>query len=271
MPRNTTPPAVISPRSAAARRRAAVTRRRFIAEVGSIEPFQQMFDQIPGVHFCVKDTRSRLIWGNNALFQRLAVHEDDLVGTNDHQYFPSYVAESFIADDQEVLRTGRPLLNRVGVWYNEQRMLDWFVKNKFPLRDRAGRVIGLIVSIQSYERMKHAHTPYAELSGVVEHIRNHLGDRLAVDRLAKLGGVSPRQLHRRFQAAFGLSVQEFLMRTRIQAAQDTLINSARSISEIAHAFGFCDQSAFTQSFRRHTGMTPRRFRVRYTMKVARAV
>ncbi|MFO1446777.1 MAG: helix-turn-helix domain-containing protein [Opitutaceae bacterium] len=252
-----------------ARSRRAALRREFIDQIGSIEPFQQMFNQIPGLHFCVKDAQSRLIWGNDALFQRLNVHEDDMVCTDDDQYFPAHIAEDFIRDDQMVLSTGKPLLNRVAVWYNQQRILDWFVKNKFPLRNRAGKVIGLIVSIQSYEGMKHAHTSYADLSRVIDYIRHHLGEDLTMDHLAKLGGVSPRQLHRRFKGAFGLSVQEFLMRTRIQAAQDSLIHTSRSLADIAQSFGFCDQSAFTQQFRKSTGMTPRKFRLRYTVHVAR--
>lgn len=62
--------------SAALRRdraRRAALRRKFLLKIGSIEPFQQMFHPLPGVHFCVKDAQSRLIQGNNALYQRLAI------------------------------------------------------------------------------------------------------------------------------------------------------------------------------------------------------
>jgi AraC-like DNA-binding protein len=58
-------------------------------------------------------------------------------------------------------------------------------------------------------------------------------------------------------------VQEFLVKTRIQAASETLLKSDLSIAQIANDYGFCDQSAFTQLFRKHMGMTPRRFRVQY--------
>ena len=36
-----------------------------------------------------------------------------------------------------------------------------------------------------------------------------------------------------------------------------------AFAEIAQQFGFCDQSAFTQAFRKHTGITPLKFRKRY--------
>jgi AraC-like DNA-binding protein len=247
----------------------AAYREAFLARVGSIRSFQQMFNQLPGIYFCVKDRQSRLVWGNEALFERLNVSEDEMTGTTDYQYFPQHVADSFVRDDQAVVRTGRPILNRVAVWYNEQRILDWFVKNKFPLRDAAGKIIGLIVSIQNYEGMHHAQTPFSELSRVIEHIRSHAGERIAVTDLARISGVSPRHLHRRFRRAFGLSVQEFLSKTRIQGAIDALIRTDHPISAIALEFGFCDQSAFTRQFGSYTGTTPAAFRRRHSVRPGR--
>ena len=49
-----------------------------------------------------------------------------------------------------------------------------------------------------------------------------------------------------------------------------LIRTARPIAEIALSLGYCDQSAFTQQFRRNTGQTPHRFRSRHTVKAADA-
>jgi AraC-like DNA-binding protein len=237
-----------------------VYREKFLAEVGSIRSFQQMFNQLPGIYFCVKDRHSRLVWGNQALFERLNVTEDEMTGTIDTQYFPQHISDSFISDDQDVIRTGKPLLNRVAVWYNEQRILDWFVKNKFPLHSSSGKIIGLIVSIQNYQGMHDAQTPFSDLNRAIEFIRANPREKILVSDLARVSGVSPRHLHRQFHNAFGLSVQEFLTRTRIQGAIDALIRTSQPISDIALDFGFCDQSAFTRQFREHTGATPRRFR-----------
>ena len=164
--------------------------------------------------------------------------------------------------------TGQPLLNRIAVWYNDQHILDWFVKNKFPLRSSNGKIIGLIVLLQSYEGMRHAHTPFRELSRAIDYIRDHLRERISVEELAKLCGFSSRHLHRKFLQAFGLSVQEFLIKTRIHAAGDSLVRTNRSISEIALDFGFYDQSSFTQQFRLNTGFTPRKFRKLHSLSIA---
>ena len=54
-----------------------------------------------------------------------------------------------------------------------------------------------------------------------------------------------------------------------QAFEEEKLHSDQSIAQIALDFGFCDQSAFTQLFRKHMGLTPRQFRLRYANAVVR--
>ena len=136
--------------------------------------------------------------------------------------------------------------------------------NKFPLRDKAGKTVGVIGTVQSYEGKRDTHLPFTEIGPAIDHIRGNLHERISVGQLAKLCAMSSRQLHRKFRHAFGLSVQEFLARTRIQSASEALAGTERSIADIALGLGYCDQSSFTHQFRQRTGVTPRQFRQRYT-------
>ena len=117
--------------------------------------------------------------------------------------------------------------------------------------------------VQSYEGKKESLLPYSQISDAVEYIRQHHCERIRVEDLAQRVGLSSRQLHRKFRQVFGMSVKDFLTKSRIQSASDALIHQDLSIAELAAAFGFCDQSAFTQQFRKHTGITPIKFRQRY--------
>jgi AraC-like DNA-binding protein len=124
-------------------------------------------------------------------------------------------------------------------------------------------VVGIMGTVSSYQGYKTASLPYSQIGAVVDYIGEHHRRKVSVGELAALAGVSPRQLHRRFVEYFRMSVQEFLVRTRMQSVCDSLIHSDRSIVEIVQEFGFCDQSAFTQQFRKHIGMTPLQFRKRH--------
>ncbi|HRX82251.1 MAG TPA: helix-turn-helix domain-containing protein, partial [Pirellulaceae bacterium] len=175
-------------------------------------------------------------------------------------YFPPHIADSFVRDDRLVLETGKPMTGRVEIWYTAQRLLDWFVTNKLPVRASDGAIIGVMGTVQSYEGNRRSLLTYTQIDQVVEHIRTNHRGKITVTELARQANISPRQLHRKFIEVFRMSVQEFLTKTRIQGASDDLLNTDRSITEIAHDFGFCDQSAFTQQFKKHVGKTPLKFR-----------
>ena len=155
------------------------------------------------------------------------------------------------------------MLNRVEAWYNEHRLLDWFLTNKMPLRNREGAVVGIMGTVQTYEGKRRMVLPVAQVEQAVDVIRRHFGDKLKADEIATKVGFSSRQLHRRFLEVFGMNVRDFIARTRINEASERLKSSDDSLAEIAVDCGFCDQSAFTAQFRKITGMTPARFRKRY--------
>lgn len=236
----------------------------FLRTIGGPQQFQQLFEHLPGVYFFVKDRQSRMVCASQPFWEHLgAKSEAEIIGRIDDDFFPRHAADHFKSDDRLVMSTGQPLIGRVELWYNEQRVLDWFVTNKYPVRDTTGAIIGVMGIVRSYEGQRRTMQPMSLINSTVDYIREHHQRRLTVEELADRAGLSPRQLHRKFREVFGLSVQEFLVKTRIQAASETLLKSDLSIAQIANDYGFCDQSAFTQLFRKHMGMTPRRFRVQY--------
>ena len=92
-----------------------------------------------------------------------------------------------------------------------------------------------------------------------------IDDRLAVEglsptltELAKLCGISVRQLTRGFRASRGYSIGNYIINSRIDLAKRLLL-SGRSVSETARELGFSATSNFYISFRRATGETPREY------------
>ncbi len=238
--------------------------RDFLAQLGSEQQFRQLFEHLPGVYFFVKDEHSRMICASRPIVERLGCsREEEVIGSDDFDFFPPQVADNFIRDDRWVMATGQPLIGRVEIWYKAPGILDWFVTNKLPLRNAAGRVVGVMGTIQSYDDKQKSLLPFFEITGVVNYIRTNHQRQITVEQLAALIHLSPRQLRRKFHEVFGMSVQEFLLKSRVQAAGDALANSGDSISEIAQRFGFCDQSAFTQQFRKCMGTTPLKYRRKY--------
>ena len=91
-------------------------------------------------------------------------------------------------------------------------------------------------------------------------LQDHLAESVSIGSLARQLGMSSRTLNRRFKAATGLSPQAYLQNLRVAAAKDLLRHSNLGIGEIAWQIGLQDVSYFSQLFRRHSGISPLRYR-----------
>jgi AraC family transcriptional regulator len=83
-----------------------------------------------------------------------------------------------------------------------------------------------------------------------------------LSQLAAEVGVHPIYLARSFRKHYRCTVGEYVRRLRIETACREISVSRKSLSEIATASGFYDQSHFSNAFKRYTGMTPAEFRAR---------
>jgi AraC-like DNA-binding protein len=248
----------------AARRSALSAREKFLRRLGSDTPFYRLFDLMPDVSFFAKDRQCRLMCASQQFIKRFGFRDEaQVIGKDDFALFPARLAESFRRDDEEVMRTGQPKVNIVELFFTEQGIPDWFVTNKLPLRDRQGRIIGVMGTVQSYEGRREVLQPYLQLDRAVAYIREHFRAGVSVKELAGVLKVSPRHLHRKFMEAFGSSPQAFIIKLRIQAACEALHREGAQISDVARDLGFCDQSAFTQLFQKYAGLTPRQYQQRY--------
>jgi PAS domain S-box-containing protein len=245
---------------------ARAIRKRFLGRIDPAESFLRLLDFMPDVAFFAKDRQFRLMCGNRRFLERFGLKdEDELVGRTDFELFPARLAESFRKDDEEVLSSGQPKLNIVELFFTDQGVPDWFVTNKLPILDRAGKVIGIMGLVHSYEGRKEVLKPYLQLDKAVTYIRQNFRRAVSVTELAELVHLSPRQLHRKFVETFGASPQAFVLKLKIQAACEALQAEGAQISEVARAVGFRDQSAFTQHFHKHVGVTPLKYVQRYRL------
>lgn len=95
---------------------------------------------------------------------------------------------------------------------------------------------------------------------VMEFIDAHLNENIGLAALAAEAGLSAHHFGKAFKASFGVPPCQYVTRRRIHRAKEQLLSDQQSISEIAHALGFCSHSHLSDVFRRLTGMTPSEFR-----------
>jgi YesN/AraC family two-component response regulator len=84
-------------------------------------------------------------------------------------------------------------------------------------------------------------------------------ETLNVHRLVKEMSTSNSMLYRKITGLTGLSPNEFIKNIRLKRAAQLLSENKFSISEVAFAVGFHDQSYFSVCFKKHFGKTPSEF------------
>jgi len=234
----------------------------FFSRLAEPHVFRTMFDQLPNVYFFVKDRDSRLIAANKTIFERLRVKsEREIIGARDEDLFPTPIAQGYREDDQRVYQTGKPLLQRMEIWYDEGRNLEWCITTKIPLRSQDGSILGLMGMTRRDESQMRL-PPECTVSPIVHYIYHHAERILSVRELAEACGMSERTLFRKIRTTLGVTPYELMLRIRLQKAAEALVQTRDTLSAIALSHGFCDQSTFTQHFRKQTGLTPRQFRLR---------
>ncbi len=92
-------------------------------------------------------------------------------------------------------------------------------------------------------------------------LRQHLGEELALEQVARAAGASPFHFARLYHAMTGETVFATLTRLRLERAAALLCEEpARSVSQIALEVGFATPSSFAKAFRAATGLAPTELR-----------
>jgi AraC-like DNA-binding protein len=91
-----------------------------------------------------------------------------------------------------------------------------------------------------------------------DHIRSHPNERLFLQELSGMAGLSRFHFLRTFRKEVGLAPHEFHVNVRVEYARE-LLSQGLPIAEAAVQTGFADQSHLTRWFKRIVGVTPGQF------------
>ena len=103
--------------------------------------------------------------------------------------------------------------------------------------------------------------PDAETASALRYIWEHLAEPLNVAGIAEAVGLSRRKLERHFRQHLRRSVNEELMRKRIERACELLTSTKATGRDIAEQVGFTTEKYFYVMFRKLMGTTPRQYRL----------
>jgi len=120
--------------------------RRHLADALAHERnvLRTMIDLIPAFIYA-KDAHSRFTASNKLVANRMGVEPEDLIGKTDFDFFPREMAEKFFADEQALIKSGKPLIDREEIAFDKTRGTDRVIlTSKVPLRDADGNLTGIV-------------------------------------------------------------------------------------------------------------------------------
>jgi AraC family transcriptional regulator, melibiose operon regulatory protein len=99
-----------------------------------------------------------------------------------------------------------------------------------------------------------------KVDAMVRHIGSGAGEPLTVEAVARAAGLHPNYAMALFKRTLGVTIRDYIVRSRLDAAQSLLVSSDAKIADIAFEAGFGSLSRFYEAFHARFGITPARMR-----------
>jgi PAS domain S-box-containing protein len=103
-----------------------------------------LIDNLPAPVY-ILDKECRKIVANKADYENIGYSsEAEILGKNDLELFPGETGIRGHADNQFVIQSGIPIINREEDFYSKNNTHQWLLTSKYPLYDSHGKISGLV-------------------------------------------------------------------------------------------------------------------------------
>lgn len=222
---------------------------------------EQIADLMHDTAFFIKDAAGRYLMVNHSLVERHGLeHKSQMIGRRPCDVCPGDYGRIPTEQDAQVLRTGRPIIERLELFWRRPNVPVWGLTSKIPIRDENGRVMGLIGISKDLTALVSREDVPPAVAQTLRHLESKFDQPVSPSSLARKAGMSAARFARVIKRIHGLSPMQLITKTRITAGSRLLCETDASVAEIALECGFSDHSAFTRAFRAITGMSPTEYR-----------
>ena len=221
----------------------------------------QLFDQVSEIAFFVKDAKGCYVAVNQSLLTRHGLkNSSQVIGKRPIDVCPGDFGRIPTEQDASVLSSGRPIIDHLEMQWHLPNEPVWCQTTKLPIRDSSGNVFGIVGFSRDVRAPLDRTELPSDLAEALVEFETHLFSDVTPAWLAHRSNLSSQRLTRLMKRIFDLTPSQFITRARIASASRILIETDRSVADIAHSAGFYDHSAFARAFRFATGVSPTEFR-----------
>jgi len=120
-------------------------------------------------------------------------------------------------------------------------------------------VLSLMVYIDKY-MLENSLSASGFMASAIEYINSNISYEITIEEICRAVHMSKYYFCRQFKKYTGMTVMNYVLKTRITLAKDMLINSENSITDVSTKCGFSSVSYFCRVFKEESGLPPLQFR-----------
>ena len=135
---------------------------------------------------------------------------------------------------------------------------DFLKRRMTPSSSYGFSHILLSLLYDSIDALGSTDTPMTEAQFIESYVKANILHKISIKDLAKLLSVSERSLFYIFTKNFDASPNDYINRTRMDAAAEHLSNGL-SVREVSELFRFSETTSFSRMFKKYYGISPSEF------------
>ena len=114
--------------------------------------------------------------------------------------------------------------------------------------------------VRRYDENGTGRDDISTFSVAVAHMERNFTEKISVEEIAGIAGMSVRHFQRQFKNTYLITPQDYITSLRMHKAMTLLTRTSDSITGIALDCGYQDSSLFARRFRSYTGVSPKEYR-----------
>jgi PAS domain S-box-containing protein len=158
-----------------------------------------------------KDAESRFVRCSLSMCSRSQLTHEQIVGRTDFDIFREEHARKAFADEQNILRTGQPLIGQLEKEVHHDNAITWVMSTKMPWRDAKGKIIGTFGISRDI-------TPLKEAEARLEQVHRQLVD---ASRAAGQAEVAASVIHNVGNVLNSMNISASIIQSSVQESRFT--------------------------------------------------
>ena len=232
----------------------------FCSKLENPERWLKQFTFFKNTLTCVKNLKSQFLFGTPSFMEMCGTSDPEkIIGKTDRAFFPLYLADQYIEEDQLVF-AGEMIVDKDWMVPERKGIVTWCQSSKLPIEGRSGEIIGLMCTLNNFYVADDQLKSVTALTKAIKFIEQNYHQKIKIEECAEVAKVSMSTLNRNFRKVYQTSIGEYLTKVRIHAACHELKDTTLGMTDIAIHCGFFDLSHFSKQFKRMMRMTPLEYR-----------